>query len=176
MNDLDLRVPPKSDDISEPHIRALVCRTCKKIDELPDFQGPPEYDTLLEISVARHKDHKGQLYRIPLKYWMIPKIKAECIKQISNGSTGLDVVGTNFYDSRSTFSEDALKCFSQHGRPEGNCPDWKAKNKELLPPTKGDRKEVGLSIKDAPKIHLCNFCPVAVFMEHQIREAAKAYD
>lgn len=172
MNGVDLRLPPKPGDMSEPHIRLLICHTCRVIDELPDYEGPEQNDTLLQMAVEKHPGHKGNLAKCPLKVWMIPKLKEEVIKQLHQGSTGLDVLGTQHYATRMQFAEDALKCYGEHLRPKGGCPDFRSEKKRLLPNTKQDRKEVGLSIKDAPKIYLCDFCPVRMHVENKLNEQA----
>ena len=33
----------------EDKIRILFCEDCKTLEELPDFEGPPEHDTLLAL-------------------------------------------------------------------------------------------------------------------------------
>jgi len=38
----------------EAQIRLLVCRDCKSIEELPDYEGRPSDDLLLNISVEKH--------------------------------------------------------------------------------------------------------------------------
>lgn len=131
----------------EQQIRLLVCRTCKSIDELPDFDGPEEYDTVLQVAVERHQKpepHLGLLMKFPLKYWARPDVKTEVMKQISEGSSGLDVFGTNFYDTKSTFHEDAMKCYNLHMRPTTSCGDYKSDKKELKPGTANERKAEGL--------------------------------
>lgn len=168
MVDIDLRVPPKAGDPSEPHIRLLICKTCRVIEELPDYEGPVENDTLLEIMVGKHPGHLGALGRCPVKVWMVPSLREAVIKQLQEGSSGLDVMGTQHYATRMTFAEDALKCYSAHGRPKEGCPEFRSEKKRLLPDTKADRKDVGLSIKSAPKIYLCDFCPVRSYVERRI--------
>ena len=155
----------------EPYVRLLVCRTCKSIDELPSFDGPVEQDVLLEITVDRHgSEHIGTLYNVPMLHWQSKTMKAKIIDQLTNGSAGLDVFGTGFYATRMQFHDDAMKCFSQHQRPKGQCSEFHADKKRLLPDTKLDRKDVGLSDpKNAPgpRVYLCDFCPVSVYNAHK---------
>jgi hypothetical protein len=82
------------------------------------------------------------------------------MKQIQEGSSGLDVFGTKFYETKSMFQEDAMNCFSLHNRPLGQCPDYKSDRKLLKPDTAKDRKAEGLAESKAPKVYLCDFCPV----------------
>lgn len=148
----------------EPQIRLLVCRTCKSAEELPDWEGRPEDDTLLQITVERHQrpePHIGILYKFPVKYWAVPKAKAAIMAQIKEGSPGLDVFGTNYYETKSTFQEDALTCWGQHNRTK-DCSDYKIDSKQLKPDTAKDRKDAGLGRPGTtgPKVYLCDFCPV----------------
>jgi len=149
----------------EAQIRLLVCRDCKSIEELPDYEGRPSDDLLLNISVEKHQrpqPHTGNLLKFPLRYWVVPKIREEIIKQINVGSTGLAVFGTNFNNVKMTFHEDAMKCFGEHNRPKGQCSDYKSEKKRLKPGTDKERRELGLGRAEArgPKVYLCDFCPV----------------
>lgn len=159
---MDLPILGNGKDVE---IRLLVCRTCTTIEELPDYAGNPSDDVLLNISVERHQrpePHTGLLLKFPLKYWAVPKIKQEIIGQIQQGSQGLDVFGTRFYETKMTFSEDAMTCYGQHNRPKGQCPDYKSDKKLLKPGTDKERKDAGLSKsgQKGPKVYLCDFCPV----------------
>jgi hypothetical protein len=149
-------------ELKEPQIRLLVCRTCKSAEELPDHEGRPEDDVLLNITVERHQKpepHIGLLFKFPVKYWARKDVKESIMKQIQEGSTGLDVFGTNFYETKSTFQEDAMKCFSLHLRPSNGCSDYKISSKELKPGTEKDRRKEGLGASTAAKVFLCDFCP-----------------
>ena len=163
----------------DPQIRLLVCRTCKSIEELPDYDGSPETDTLLNISVGRHQrpePHLGILMKFPFKYWAVPKIKEEIVKQIRGGSTGLDVISDNFYETKSQFAEDAMNCWGLHLRPKGQCPDYKSDKKVLKPDTAADRKEAGLSMEvGGPKVYLCDFCPVKSYNMRKHNESKGLY-
>ena len=152
----------------EPQIRVLVCRNCKTIEELPDYDGDPATDTLLNILVSKHQkpvEHIGLLLKFPLKYWAVPKIQDEIVKQIRGGSEGLDAFQTKFYETKNQFAEDAMTCYSDHMRPKGQCPDYKSDKKLLKPDTDAERKEAGLEKvgKSGPKVYLCDFCPVKSF-------------
>lgn len=161
----ELRKPPTP---SDPQIRILHCRTCNRFEEIPDFNGDPEDDVLLDITIERHPGHMGRLFKMPMKYMMVPKLKDEILKQMTQGSTGLDVVSNDFYDTSATFRDDAMKCYSQHSRPKGMCPDYRSEKKRLVPNTKAERKDVGLASPAAsgPKVYLCDFCPVASFVSN----------
>jgi hypothetical protein len=159
----------------EPQIRVLVCRNCKSIEELPDYDGDPALDTLLNILVSQHQkpvEHIGLLLKFPLKYWAVPKIQAEIVKQIKGGSEGLDAFQTNFYATKNQFAEDAMRCYSDHNRPKGQCADYKSDKKLLKPDTNAERKDAGLEKAGVkgPKVYLCDFCPVKSFNMHQFNK------
>ena len=158
-------------DENEPQIRLLVCRSCKSIEELPDYDGHPSDDLLLNISVEKHQRpvaHEGLLFKLPLKYWVVPKVREEIIKQISGGASGLDAFGTNFYSTRMTFHDDAMTCWGQHNRTK-DCGDYKSDKKQLKPDTAAERREAGLDKPgtSGPKIYLCDFCPVKSMIQEK---------
>lgn len=166
---------------NEPQIRLLVCRTCKSIEELPDWEGSPESDTLLNISVQKHQqptEHIGILLKFPLRYWVVPKVKEEIIKQIRGGSTGLDVISNNFYQTKMTFHDDAMTCWGAHLRPKGQCPDYKSDKKLLKPDTAAERKAAGLERpgEAGPKVYLCDFCPVKSYNMAKFNESKGLYN
>jgi hypothetical protein len=163
----------------EPYIRLMVCRTCKTIDELPPYDGPPESDTLLQITVERHgEEHKGLLVNVSALHWSSPTMRAAIIEQINKGSSGIDVISPNFYATRMQFAEDAMACWATHQRPAGQCPDFHSDKKRLLPQTAAERKEAGLdnpAQTNATRVYLCDFCPVRVYNEKKAREAKELY-
>lgn len=153
-----------------PHLRLLVCRTCKSIDEVPDYEGRPEDDNLLNVVVERHPDHLGALFRIPIGFWLDPNVKQKIISQLTEGSKGLAEINPEHYNLRNTFMEDAMVCFKQHLRPSEGCPDWRHDSKVLVPDTKAERKAEGLSLTPiGPKRYLCDFCPVRSHYERKSR-------
>lgn len=163
----------------EPQIRLLVCRTCKSAEELPDWEGPAEYDVLLQVSIERHQKpepHVGLLFKFPLKYWTRTDVRESIMNQIREGSKGLDVFGTNFYETKSVFQEDAMSCYALHNRPVGQCPDYKSDRKVLKPGTAKERKEAGLDTSMAPKIYLCDFCPVKSYNMKKHNESKGLYN
>lgn len=164
--DLSKLVKDNNENEQEPYFRLLVCHTCKTIDELPPTEGDPG-DILFSLTVERHGDsHTGRLWNVPAVLWMSKSGKDDIIKQLTEGSTGLDAFGTNFYNTRMQFAEDAMTCYSEHNRPKGQCPDYKSEKKRLKPKTDSDRKQAGLGNYDSaggPKVYLCDFCPVKSF-------------
>lgn len=169
---------------NEPHLRLLVCNTCKRIDELPDYEGRPEDDHLLTIVIENYHTteggtpHFGNLLRIPIKQWAVTSVRNQILKQIREGSGGISELDPDFYDTKSTFGEDALRCFSDHLRPKGRCVDWHDSKKKLVPKTAALRKDLGLTAPDklgGKQVYLCDFCPAAVFMHTKARDAAGLY-
>ncbi len=155
-------------------IRLLRCDDCLTLEELPDFDGPPEYDTLLITLTSRHQfpngePHKGRLIKVEKRAWGLENLKAAILEQIWQGSKGLAEFDATHYEVKQTFHEDAMKCYAQHLRPTEGCPDFNSESKILRPDTKAERKEVGLTQKGMPIIHLCSFCPVRSYYERKSR-------
>ena len=156
--------------IDGPVFRLLFCLVCRTLEELPPFEGRVENDVLLNIAVEKHQfpsgePHKGKLFILPVQTWLDKEQREEIIRQIKGGgSEGLNQIDETFYDTKSTFSEDALVCFSKHLRPQNGCPDYESSSKRLLPTsTKQERKEAGLpdvTEGPGPRVYLCHFCPV----------------
>jgi len=103
---------------------------------------------------------------LPLRAWAKTESKKEIIRQIKGGgSKGLAEVDDTFYDSRSTFLEDAMKCYQAHNKPKEGCSDWQHSSKLLIPNTIKERKAEGMARyqdEAGPKTYLCNFCPVSI--------------
>jgi hypothetical protein len=178
------RRPESGADLQEMQVRLLVCSDCKSMEELPDYEGHPEDDTLLKVLLEKHvwptgTEHTGNIFRIPLKFWGNATVKDSIVKQIQAGvSGGVDDVEAGWYDTKSTFQEDAMACFSKHLRPVGRCPDWKHDSKKLVPKTAAERKDAGMDApgKDgAPTTYLCQFCPASIFMHTKARETKGLY-
>lgn len=169
----------KKPDPNGPVFRLLHCLVCDTLEELPPYDGAPEQDHLLAIACENHlfpsgEPHKGKLYVLPLKYWADQKSKKEIIRQLKGGgSKGLAEVDDSFYESRSTFMEDAMKCYRAHNQPKNGCAEWHDSNKMLIPNTIKERKKEGLgNYKDeaGPKTYLCDFCPVAIGVAQRKRK------
>lgn len=155
----------------EPHIRLLYCLVCDTIEELPPYDGAPELDYLLAVACESHvfpsgDPHRGKLYRLPISAWAHQESKREIINQVKGGgSTGLASIDDTFYESRSTFMEDAMSCYKSHNQPKDSCGDWHISSKLLIPKTVKERQDAGLEkYEDSPgqKTYLCDFCPVAI--------------
>jgi hypothetical protein len=167
-----------------PQIRLLICRVCNTIEELPDYEGAPENDSLLAISVERHKfpsgqEHIGTMMKVPLSAWAREDVRKEIIHKIKGGDAkGLAAIDPKYYETRSIFADDAMTCFKAHLRPSGGCPDYGSDAKALRPDTKAERKELGLapiSKSAPPTTYLCQFCPVHTHVATQKRAKAGLY-
>lgn len=166
-----------------PQLRIFYCWNCRVFDELPDFQGRPEDDTLLALLIERHQTagvaHSCTPFRIGVKIWSNEKYREAIIKQIREETNGgLDMLDPNYYATRSMFYEDAMKCYGEHNRPQDSCGDWKSDKKRLVPNTAKERREAGLASPEssgATKVYLCDFCPMKSVVMTKQRSAAGMY-
>ena len=183
----DFRPVIGSKPIDGPVIRLLVCLVCETIEELPDYEGPSNFDYLLEISLEKHKfpsgeEHKGKLFKVPVKVWANAKDKAEILEQLrQGGSRGLDEISPekNFYETKMQFAEEAMDCWSRHNQPKVNCDDYESSSKRLLPDTAKERGDLGLPKPehlDGPKVFTCHFCPYHSVVVQRRRQIMGMYD
>lgn len=167
-----------------PKIRILYCFNCKSIEELPDFEGNPDDDILLELLIERHESagvkHAGSLFKIGAKIWSNEKYRNQIIEQMRDKvGGGLDNLDKGYYETRATFYEDAMSCYAKHNRPQDSCPDYGNENKRLIPKTAELRKEVGLVAPEksvSTRVYLCDFCPVKSNVMTKQRKAAGMYN
>jgi hypothetical protein len=135
--------------------RLLICRDCRSIEELPDYDGPPEYDVLLDNLVEAHvypngEKHFGNMATTPDAEWADPYMREQIVKQIASKTTGME---SEFYATKNTYVEDALKCYQRHRRPqEEGCNDYRDSKKRI-----GNPSKMGWEV--GPKVYLCDFCP-----------------
>jgi hypothetical protein len=186
-------INPYAEKVDEdgPEVRLLVCSTCKTIEVLDDYTGPPEradqFDTILNLATEKHKDgveripHVGQLFRVKQSAWNNPEaqqqVRAQVIARLDpNAETGL---GAEAYAIRDNYREDAMSCWAEHNRNPG-CPDYKSDAKLLTPDTQMERKEAGIAKFDkhnpATQRFLCEYCPVHSLVTQMKRERAGLYD
>lgn len=164
------------DTVEQEKIRLLRDDDTLTLEEIPWFDGPPEYDTALQVALERHRfpngePHRGRLIVVEKRAWDMPNLRKALIDQIWEGrSKGLAEFDSSFYEVKDQFKEDAMTCFRQHGSPKEGCPDFRTEGKRLLPDTKADRKEAGLSSRGMPVIHLCDFCPVRQYYARKYNE------
>jgi hypothetical protein len=173
-----------------PKVLILACFTCNTMEEIwyddrypitkPD--GSKGHDQknnpFLPEVLKKHPEGshpKGLLFDVPTAIWQTPSNRKQIIEQLRKGSPGLDVFGTKFYDTKATYSEDALNCYKQHNRPEGQCPDYKSDKKLIKPDTASDRIAAGLDPKKLPKAYLCDFCPVKSYNMKKFNESKGLY-
>lgn len=168
----------------------LVCKTCKSIEEIPytktgKYLGEGRYDQsdnpFVTLAAEAHHDHVGApLMDILAIIWMTPKYKEGIVQQLRDtffgkgAQSGLDVFGTDFYNLKDTYSQDALSCYALHNRPKGQCSDYKSDRKLLSAGTEKERKAEGLG-KSNIKVYLCDFCPVKMYNQKRAYEAKSLY-
>lgn len=148
-----------------PEIRLVVCKDCKSIEELPPYGGPVTKDILLEDTLSRHmtewSTHEVALIKVPESYWKNDKVRDRIVKQISQGgSKGIEELegAEDYYGTRDTYREDALKCFDRHQRPKAGCIDYQNPDKRIGNPTSE-------GWKTGPRVYACNFCPVQSWVD-----------
>lgn len=159
-----------SKPIDGPIIRLLRCFVCETWEELPDYEGPSNFDYLLEMTLEKHKfpsgdPHVGKMFKVPVKSWgNLEERKAIMDQLAKGGSKGLDDLDPekSFYETKMQFAEDAMQCWIAHNKPKDDCSDYQSPKKRLLPDTAKERGELGLPLPEhleGPKIYTCNFCP-----------------
>lgn len=156
----------------EARIRILICHSCHSIQPLPWYEGNPENDDTLNFRVAEHRfpdgnEHFGIMATVLEKEWDNLDHRDEIVKKIQEASvtpgSGAGM-GETYYDIKSNFSEDAMKCWTVDHNRTKNCGDYRSDKKRLYPDTKAERKSEGLPAR-RPNTFLCDFCPY-----HQIVE------
>lgn len=178
MSGIHLNEDERVVDADDPKIRLLICYTCNSIDPLPYFDGPVEYDVTLLARAEQHRFPDGNahfvypgLARVSEVSWADPSRQKEIIKKLleqRGGDTGLDQA---FYDVRSTFEEDAMKCWRVEHNRTTDCGDYKTEPKRLLPDTREERRELGLSVKSKDRTggsYLCDFCPYRSIVQQRV--------
>jgi len=166
-------------------IRLLYCYNCNTIEELPDFEGHPDDDVLLQVLIEKHESagipHTGFLLKIGVKLYSRPEVRKQVIKNLRDKvGGGLADIDPDYYTTKATFYEDAMKCFNLHLRPVEGCYDYKTKNKRLVPKGTDDlRKEIGLESaakSQSTMVFLCDFCPAKTYVVEQNRKKAGLYE
>lgn len=185
----------------EPHIRLLVCRKCKVVDELPDFQpeNKDEPDLMLEALVAKHQQSCGMvtaggttpdeaaqqerfLARIPVAQWEKPGVRDEVLSRMSMGYTGFE---ETVMDVRNSWHEGAMSCYAKHRKPE-QCIDYKDDSKRLgngilTDEEKSLRSSSGLftglrAQRRQKSVFLCDYCPVKSGVQEKVFTERGLYD
>lgn len=161
-------------------IRLLICKTCPSVQELPFYEGPPQYDEWLNRYVADHPQHIGQLAVVKQSDWQQLEVREAILSEIRDKfklpgqGEGL---GNTFYDLKSTFTDDAFQCWRGFNRTTdpAHC-DYRKDSKRLLSPTRLDRKEAGLDPSARPNTYLCDFCPVHSLVLEKQRKKQGLYN
>lgn len=166
----------------------LICADCGTIEHSPFFDGPIEFDQPFQARLANHivkttegtRSHAIATTRVNAKLWKenedFRKYIARAISEAQKtGDVGL---GQKNYDLKSTFSEDAMRCWRvEHNRTQ-NCEDYRSDKKRLVPDTRGERKELGLETRSKfiqTSVTLCDYCPYKRIVEDRVRKSQGFY-
>jgi hypothetical protein len=172
--------------MADEQVRLLLCLNCKTVEDLPDYTGHPDGDTLLQHLIdVNHTDrnsgttHVGNLVRIPKKAWDVDSERKQILAKINEGANGGETgLGSSFYGLKETYKDDAMSCWKQHNRNPA-CGDYMSEKKVL---------GVSQDVKDAwsaagqkrpknfgAKEYLCRFCPVHSMAIQALREKTGQY-
>lgn len=175
-----------SDDSRDAKMRILICKDCKSIQPLPDYDGPADYDETLMARVAEHqhpgdpgrsRGHAMELGRVSEASWNDPARRQSMLAEIGK-NIGLgqgDGLGIELYDIKGNFMDDAMRCWRfKHGRT-ANCDDYRHDKMRLLPDSRAERKELGLDPARRPVQYLCQYCPMESIVQ-QRKNAARGVD
>jgi hypothetical protein len=161
--------------------RLLVCRECHTIDTIPLYDGPPQLeaqDPILDRVVRYHVQLHGEKLdsaslisvseepcncgRVPWNHTMWEEHKDEILGNLRERWVGFH---PEFYATKDTFKEDAMRCYNLHRRPQGtDCIDWLDDRKRLTP-----------NGWAGSHVYLCHFCPVASTVTTAVRWAKGYY-
>jgi hypothetical protein len=168
-------------------VRLLFCDKCKTVDELPAYDGPSDFDALLQYRVAQHQFDSGLMHplslaRVEKSVWQQHAMRDQIIQQfaqeqghVAPGSgAGL---GQTFYEVKANFQQDAMACWKRHNRTT-DCADYRTDKMFLLADTKAERKEAGMdtSARARPRHWLCDYCPVHSVVMQKKNAAKGLYD
>lgn len=166
------------------NIRLLLCRDCKTTEVLPEYQGDPRSDSVLEYAASKHQypngeRHFGRLYPVngvdEDRWHNNSEVREQILKKVwqEEGHTGLEPW---VYSAVDTLKDDAMKCWKTRLMPE-SCSDFHSDKKLLTPPTAADRKSEGMPKwnKAGPQRYLCDYCPIRSVAEQKVRKAQGLY-
>jgi hypothetical protein len=167
-------------------IRLLICTHCGSVQEMPDYDGPWNYDTWLLRLI---EDHKGpnhpptntvtHIGRVDESDWRDP-VKREGVlgklpEEVGMPGSG-EGLGQTYYDTKSNFSSDAFRCWATEHNRTTNCGDYRSDKKRLLPDTRSDRRDAGMDPDRRPNTFLCDFCPYQSIVSQRQRKDKYGYD
>lgn len=173
------------DDSADAKLRLLVCKVCHSIQPLPDYQGRDiDRDETLLARVAEHqypgsqRGHDMELLRVSETSWNDPGIRrqitAEMGKHIGLGEG--EGLGSELYDVRNNYSDDAMACWRFKHNRTTDCGDYMKPHMAVLSDSKADRKDLGLDPKARPAIMVCQFCVIHSLVEQKKRKAKGLYN
>jgi hypothetical protein len=131
------------------------------------------------------QSHRVSLAAIDKDAWASQRGRDEILKQASEigGGGGFSpVLGPELYAAGQNFEVDAIACWKQHGKPGSahkySCEDYMSDKKTLLADTREERREAGLSTRQANRTgtKLCQFCPYQSIVMQRQRAAEGTYD
>lgn len=146
----------------------MICNHCGTVKEMPDYEGPWNYDQWLTELIREHQgpNHPPttqtvHIARIEESKWRDPAARegvlAKLPEEVGMPGSGAGL-GQSYYDAKSNFSADAFRCWATEHNRTTNCGDYKSDSKRLYPDTKGERRDLGLDPKSRPNTFLCDFC------------------
>lgn len=163
------------------HVRLLQCWVCKTVEEIPDFEGLPEDDHVLQYVDEKHggetqQPHHRALLRVEKAHWENRQIRRRIHTQMWADTKGFV---PEYYAVRDTLREDAGKCFAAHRR-QVPCIDYQDRSKRLGNPAARMRKELSKEMKrdftgGGPKVFLCSYCPVQGYVDRAKLELNPAH-
>jgi len=145
------------------NVRLLICYSCGTVNRLRDFQGDPSNDWEMAEVIKRHLGeaanpdpdaHRSTIYVVDEK--AIDAMDEATLKRAIE-----DRVDVQIREFRDDFKDSAMKCWMQHHRPTGGCPDWKDESKVI-------GRKVG--IPPSQRAYQCDYCVVSVWMEKNRNE------
>ena len=148
--------------------RLLVCKPCGVVYNMQDYDGPPEYDQELREVIDRHlgqasdprpESHESMIFRCDTETASKLDMETEVKKELMKNEIEVR-------ELRNDLKEDALKCFSKHGRPKADCLDYCSEGKTI-------GRKVG--VPKSKRQYLCMYCPVQEYYQHKIRDAKGLY-
>jgi hypothetical protein len=171
------------DPSAPPQLRLLQCWVCRSVEELPDYDGPPEHDVVLQYADEKHggsteQPHHRALHRVEKAHWEDSKVRRQIHAQMWTDTTGFV---PEYYATKQTLQEDAAKCFQAHRRTIP-CIDYQDSSKRLGNPAAGLRRWLSKELRNdnlrsqGPVQFLCSYCPYQTVVDRAKREAGLMAD
>lgn len=146
--------------------RILICKTHGVMYKMRPYDGPAEYDQeLIELC----NRHNGQVQDPDNCRALIYRVDPDTASKL-DVETALkgELAEQDVYirETRDDLKVQALKCFNQHNRPDGGCPDWCDESKTI------GRKT---GVPPEHRQYICMYCPVGAHVAHVERKALGLY-